>query len=235
MKRLAGKVIIVTGASRGIGAATAVACAKSSATVVLAARDGARAAAVAQSIGEAASARACDVTDYAAVEKLVEETRARFGRLDALINNAGIAVPGPLLHLGIDDFARQLAVNLTGPLIVTQAFAPLLGADRSRAGPPGRIVMMSSVGGLDAAPFVGAYGASKFGLEGLSESLRRELMLYGIDVVIINPGAVATPIWGKSARVDSDFAGTDYASAIAKVKAYMRDMAKTGLPPERIG
>ncbi len=94
---------------------------------------------------------------------------------------------------------------------------------------------MSSVGGLNAAPFLGAYSASKFAIEGLSKSLRRELMLYGIDVAIINPGAIATPIWGKSGDADTDFADTPYASAVAKVKAYMLALGEKGLPPERIG
>ncbi len=231
------RTVVVTGASTGIGFGCVKVLTERGWRVFGSVRRSDDAERLEAAFGGAVRPLLLDVTDAKSVAAAAAEVSEALGgaRLAGLVNNAGIAVPGPLLHLGIDDFARQLAVNLTGPLIVTQAFAPLLGADRSRAGPPGRIVMMSSVGGLDAAPFVGAYGASKFGLEGLSESLRRELMLYGIDVVIINPGAVATPIWGKSARVDSDFAGTDYASAIAKVKAYMRDMAKTGLPPERIG
>ena len=89
-------------------------------------------------------------------------------------------------------------VNVTGQLIVTQAFAPLLGVDRSRKGAAGRIVMISSVGGKNAMPFLGAYSASKFALEGMSESLRRELMPFGIDVIIVAPGTVATPIWDKA-------------------------------------
>ena len=93
-------------------------------------------------------------------------------------------------------------MNVTGQVIVTQAFAPLLGADRSRKGTPGRIVMITSVGGKNANPFMGPYCASKFALEGLSESLRRELMLFGIDVIVVAPGAVATPIWDKAEEVD---------------------------------
>ena len=126
-------------------------------------------------------------------------------------------------------------MNLTGPLIVTQAFAPLLGIDRSRAGPPGRIVMISSVGGRNALPFVGAYSASKFGLEGLSESLRRELMLFGIEVIVVAPGTVATPIWEKAEGVDVEFAQTPYASAIERLARYMLSNGRKGLPPERIG
>jgi len=131
-----------------------------------------------------------DVTDAAAVAKGADQVAAALGgeMLSGLVNNAGIAVAGPLLYVKIDEFRHQIEVNLTGQLIVTQAFAPLLGADRSRKGEPGRIVMISSVGGKNASPFVGPYNASKFALEGLSESLRRELMLFGIDVIIVAPG-----------------------------------------------
>jgi NAD(P)-dependent dehydrogenase (short-subunit alcohol dehydrogenase family) len=155
--------------------------------------------------------------------------------LFGLVNNAGIAVAGPLLYLKVEDFRQQLAVNLTGQLIVTQAFAPLLGADRERKGTPGRIVMISSVGGKNALPFVGPYAASKFALEGLSESLRRELIVFGIDVVVVAPGAVATPIWDKSDVDVTPYANTPYASALDKMKTYMISLGRKGLPPDRIG
>jgi short-subunit dehydrogenase len=156
--------------------------------------------------------------------------------LFGLVNNAGIAVPGPLLHLDIDEFRHQLEVNVTGQLIVTQAFAPLLMAQPGRKSEPGRIVMISSVGGKNASPFVGAYSASKFALEGLSESLRRELMLFGIDVIVVAPGAVATPIWDKAETVDvARYANTPFASALGKVRDYMLTSGRKGLKPERLG
>ena len=156
--------------------------------------------------------------------------------LFGLVNNAGIATPGPLLYLKIDDFDRQIMVNLAGPLIVTQAFAPLLGADRSRNGAAGRIVMISSVGGKNASPFLGAYCASKFELEGMSKSLRRELMIFGIDVIIVAPGAVATPIWDKADAVGiAPFANTPYAPALERLRRYMVSAGRQGLPPEKIG
>jgi NAD(P)-dependent dehydrogenase (short-subunit alcohol dehydrogenase family) len=231
------KTVVVTGASTGIGWGCVKVLAEDGWRVFAAVRRAEDAERLTTAFGDPVRPLIFDVTDAKAVAAAASEVDAALGgkTLAGLVNNAGIAVAGPLLHLKIEDFARQLAVNLTAPVIVTQAFAPLLGADRSRSGPPGRIVMMSSVGGLSASPFFGAYNASKFGLEGLSESLRRELMLYGIDVVIINPGAIATPIWGKSESVDADFEGTPYAAAIAKVKAYLLAMGKAGLPPERIG
>jgi len=141
-----------------------------------------------------------------------------------------------MLYLDIDELRHQLEVNVTGQMIVTQAFAPLLGADRSRVGAPGRIVMITSVGGRNANPFTGPYNASKFALEGLSESLRRELMIFGIDVIVVAPGAVATPIWDKAEQIDtSRYGNTAYAASLNKVKTYMLELGRKGLPPEKIG
>jgi len=179
-----------------------------------------------------------DVTDAAAVAKGADQVAGALGgeMLFGLVNNAGIAVAGPLLYLKIDEFRHQIDVNLTGQLIVTQAFAPLLGADRSRKGEPGRIVMISSVGGKNASPFVGPYSASKFGLEGLSESLRRELMLFGIDVIIVAPGSVATPIWDKAEKIDfAQYDNTPYMKPLATVRDFMLGLGRKGFPPERLG
>ena len=119
---------------------------------------------------------------------------------------------------------------------MTQAFAQLLGADRSRKGKPGRIVMISSVGGKNATPFMAPYNASKFALEGLSESLRRELMLFGIDVIVIAPGAVATPIWAKAEELDvSQYANTPYMAQLERIKSYMLESGPKGLKPETLG
>ena len=179
-----------------------------------------------------------DVTDAGAVNRGADETaRALEGAtLAGLVNNAGIAVAGPMLYLDIDELRRQLEVNVVGQAIVTQAFAPLLGADPSRKGPPGRIVMISSVGGRSSNPFTGPYNASKFALEGLSESLRRELMIFGIDVIVIAPGAVATPIWDKAEEIDmTRYANTPYAASVNKLKDYMLALGRRGFPPEKIG
>jgi len=179
-----------------------------------------------------------DVTDEAAVTRAAERVAMALAgeTLFGLVNNAGIAVPGPLLYLKLDEFRRQIDVNLTGQLIVTQAFAPLLGADRSREGKPGRIVMISSVGGKNANPFMGPYNASKFGLEGMSEALRRELMIFGIDVIIVAPGAVATPIWDKGEQLDvNQYANTPYVKALTMVKDYMIALGRKGYPPEKLG
>jgi NAD(P)-dependent dehydrogenase (short-subunit alcohol dehydrogenase family) len=179
-----------------------------------------------------------DVTDQAAVETSAAKVAEHLGThvLDGLVNNAGIEVAGPLSHLSADQFRYQLEVNLVGPHIVTQAFLSLLGADPSRTGKPGRIINISSASGKIAAPFLGAYSASKFGLEGLSESLRRELILFGIDVIIIGPGAIVTPIWQKSeAGITERFRHTPFAEALDKFERYSLKEGATGYPPEVIG
>ena len=179
-----------------------------------------------------------DVTDEAAVQAATQQVREQLHgeTLFGLVNNAGIAAPGPLIHLPTNDFRHQLEVNLVSVLIVTKAFAPLLGVDPSQRGQPGRIINISSVSGKSAYPFVGAYAASKHGLEGFSETLRRELMLYGIDVIIVGPGPIATPIWDKAEQADTSlYANTDYVEAAQRAQEYMIRSGRNGLPPEKVG
>jgi NAD(P)-dependent dehydrogenase (short-subunit alcohol dehydrogenase family) len=140
-----------------------------------------------------------------------------------------------VLELSADQFRRQMDVNVIGPIIATQAFGPLLGSDPSLKGPRGRIVMLSSVAGKNGNPLMSAYSASKFAIEGLSESLRREMMLFGIDVIIIAPGAVKTPIWGKAEDVDiSGYRNSPFFPALERIRQFMLQLGENGLPPERI-
>jgi NAD(P)-dependent dehydrogenase (short-subunit alcohol dehydrogenase family) len=227
------KTVVITGASTGIGRAAAQVLLDKGFRVFGSVRSDSDAARLKRELGAHFTPLLFDITDSGAVASAADQVRTTLGgkTLYGLVNNAGIAVPGPLLHVKIEDFRRQLDVNLTGQLIVIQAFAPLLDGKH-----PGRIVMISSVGGKNASPFVGPYNTSKFGLEGFSESLRRELMVYGIDVIVIAPGAIATPIWDKADAVDvTPYAHTVYASPLQKIKAKMIEFARKGLPPERIG
>jgi NAD(P)-dependent dehydrogenase (short-subunit alcohol dehydrogenase family) len=179
-----------------------------------------------------------DVTDEAAVHTAAATVRAALGgeTLAGLVNNAGIAVSGPLLELPAADFRRQMEVNVMGPVIVTQAFAPLLGADPALTGPPGRIVMISSVAGQNGNPLMSPYSTSKHAVEGLAESLRREFMLFGIDVVVIGPGAIKTPIWDKAEAEDiARYAGSPFASVLQRLLKVMLDLAATALPAEQVG
>jgi NAD(P)-dependent dehydrogenase (short-subunit alcohol dehydrogenase family) len=179
-----------------------------------------------------------DITDEAAVLAAAREVRASLNgeTLAGLVNNAGIAVAGPVLELSADQFRRQMDVNVIGPIIATQAFGPLLGSDPSLKGPKGRVVMISSVAGKNGNPLTPAYSASKHALEGLSESLRRELMLFGIDVIIVAPGPVKTPIWskGQEAVDTNNYKNSPYLPALQKVSAYMKHLDSIGLPPEKI-
>lgn len=229
--------VVVTGASTGIGEACVKVLTSAGFHVFGAVRKQADADRLGKTFGASFTPLLFDVTDKAAVAAAAQKVEAALSgqTLFGLVNNAGIGVAGPLLYLKPDDIERQFAVNVTGQVIVTQAFAPLLGADRSRKGAPGRIVMISSVGGRNALPFAGPYAASKFAVEGLSESLRRELMLFGIDVVIVAPGAVVTPIWDKTEAAVAGFENTPYAGALEKMKKVMLDSAAKGLPTERIG
>ena len=158
--------------------------------------------------------------------------------LAGLVNNAGVAVVSPLLNLSIEEFRRQIDINLTGAVIAIQAFAPLLGTDPELTGAAGRIVNISSMGGKIGVPFLAAYSASKSALEVLSHSLRRELLPFGIDVIVIVPGMVATSIWSKAEQfVDTHahtYFKTSYEPAVAAIRRYI-DLGKHGLPPERLG
>ncbi len=140
-----------------------------------------------------------DVTDAGQIEAAAERIEAEVGEagLDGLVNNAGIAVPGPLETLPIDDFRRQVDVNLTAQVAVTQAMLPAIRTAR------GRIVFITSIGGLMAFPMFGAYHAAKFGLEAVGDVFRQELRPWGIKVAVVEPGSIATPIWERGeAEVD---------------------------------
>src|SRR6266404_723335 len=178
-----------------------------------------------------------DVTDEAAVLAAAREVRNALDgeTLSGLVNNAGIAIAGPVLELSADEFRRQLDVNVIGPIITTQAFGPLLGSDPSLKGPRGRIVMISSVAGKNGNPLTAAYAASKHAIEGLSESLRREMMLFGIDVIIIAPGAVKTPIWSKAEEVDiSAYKNSPFFPALERIRKFMLKLGESGLPAQTI-
>jgi NAD(P)-dependent dehydrogenase (short-subunit alcohol dehydrogenase family) len=231
------RAVVITGVSSGIGAAAARLAAANGAHVFGSVRQVEAASDLQRDLGARFTPLVFDVRDEAAVGAAAAQVRAAMGgrRLMGLVNNAGVAVPGPLEHLPVADFREQLEVNLVAPLIVTQAFLPLLGADPDSTGAPGRIVNVSSVAGKFGAPFLGAYAAAKHGLEGLSESLRRELAIYGIDVIIVAPGAVATPIWDKAEKVEfSQLDNTVYAPALHKFRDYALKSGRAGYPPEKL-
>ena len=220
-----GRAILVTGASSGIGRAIALELARRGATVYAGVRDPA----AVEGLG--LTPVRLDVTDAEQVRALT----ARFERLDGLVNNAGIAITGPLEHLPLAEVRDQLEVNVLGQLAVTQACLPGLRAAR------GRIVNMSSLSGRVAFPMYGPYAASKFALEALSDSLRRELRGSGVDVVVIEPGGVATPIWDRGLgaadriwRTLPEGAHRRYGELYATMRAMGERLARDGGPPEAL-
>lgn len=232
------KSVVVTGVSTGIGWGVTKVLIGKGFRVFGSVRKQADADRLKQEFGDRFVPMIFDVTDEAAVRAAAADVSVALGGepLAGLVNNAGVAVAGPLLHLPIGEFRHQIEVNLTGVVITTQAFAPLLAPGADRKGAPGRIVNISSVGGKNATPFVGPYSASKFAVEGLSEALRRELLLLGIDLIIVAPGAVATAIWGKANDADIEpYRETAFFPALQKVQAYMQSLGASGLPPERLG
>jgi len=229
--------VVITGASTGIGYASAKLLVAAGFRVFGSVRNKQDAARVAKELGTNFTPLVFDITDEQAVKNAAAKVREALAgeTLAGLVNNAGVSVPGPVLEIPIDDFRRQIEINVVGQVIVLQAFAPMLGADPSFKGPPGRIVMISSVAGKRALPFAGPYSASKHAIEGLSESLRREMMLFGIDVVVIGPGPIKTAIWAKGEKVDlSRWSNTPYFEPIKKMRGGMQAMGAAGLPAEDV-
>ncbi|HHG83151.1 MAG TPA: SDR family oxidoreductase, partial [Bacteroidetes bacterium] len=219
---------LITGASTGIGYASVKAFLAKGYQVYGSVRKEADASRLQTEFGQHFTPLLFDVTDPAAIAKAAEKVEAEIGKegLAGLINNAGMATVGPLMLQELDNLRLQFEVNVIGLMAVTQAFLPLLGAKKNPGFPPGRILMLSSVGGKISAPFVGAYSGSKHAVEGIANSLRRELMLYGVDVVIIGPGAIKTPIWEKPSATDiSHLEGTDYEPSM---KRFLKIFVKAG-------
>jgi len=231
------KYVVITGASTGIGYDAARYLIGRGHHVFGSVRKMADGQRVQAELGEQFTPLLFDVTDGAAVETAVSQVTQRVGNsgLAGLVNNAGIAVAGPLMHISLDEFRHQFDVNLFGLLDVTQKFLPLLGAAANPPHPPGRIVNISSVSGKIVYPFLGPYAASKHALEALSDALRRELLIYGIDVIVIEPGSVKTPIWDKAQELDTEKYGqTDYKNLLDGMKKVFVSQGKTGIPVEKV-
>lgn len=185
--------VLVTGASKGIGEATALRLAGAGWRVFAGVRREADGEALQQRGGEAVVPVLLDVTDSEQIAAAAEVIReATGGVLHGVVNNAGMAVAGPLEFLPPESLRRQFDVNVVGQVAVTQAVLPMIRAAR------GRIVMIGSIAGRSALPFVGPYSASKFALEAIADTLRVELMPWGVHVSLIEPGVIATPIWQTS-------------------------------------
>jgi NAD(P)-dependent dehydrogenase (short-subunit alcohol dehydrogenase family) len=230
---------LITGASTGIGRATALRLADDGWTVLA----GVRGEAAAEALRDAADGArervqpvTLDVTDaaqIAAAADRVEEVAPSGGGLDALVNNAGIGVGGPIELVSMDDLTRQFDVNVFGQVAVTQALLPALRRAR------GRLVFLSSIGGRVTTPYIAPYAASKHAIESFADALRIELVSSGVQVALIEPGSVATPIWDKS-RAEADRLSIpaelepQYGKIPAAMEKVLEDAAGRGVPPEQV-
>lgn len=235
---LADNAVVITGASTGIGKACALYLDKLGYHVFAGVRKQTDADMLRQRASNKLHPIIIDVTDaatIAAASQIVTETVNGAG-LAGLINNAGVAVAGPLEFLPVADLRHQFEVNVIGQVAVTQAFLPLLRQGLLRQGllqqGRGRVINMSSISGRVAAPFAGPYAASKFSLEALTDSLRVELKPWGIEVISVQPGAIATPIWDKTVTrgndLLSDFSEEATSFYGARLKAARDRIIKTG-------
>jgi NAD(P)-dependent dehydrogenase (short-subunit alcohol dehydrogenase family) len=226
---VAEQTALVTGASSGIGEASALRLARAGWRVFAGVRRE-------EDADRLAAARIepvlLDITDTSSVAA----ARVRLGErpLAGLVNNAGIAVAAPLEFLPLDELRRQLEVNLVGQVAVTQAFLPHLRRAR------GRIVNVGSIAGRSALPFLGAYAASKHALEAVTDALRIELRPFGIEVVIVEPGTIATPIWRKGAEAfqriaaEPDVMADLYGARLAAFRGAAAAAGRRGEPPDEV-
>jgi NAD(P)-dependent dehydrogenase (short-subunit alcohol dehydrogenase family) len=202
------KVWFITGTSKGFGRIWAEAALARGDRVAATARDPKTLAPLVERYGERVAALSLDVTDKPAVEAAIKTAHARFGRLDVVINNAGYGLFGAIEEVNEAEARAQIETNLFGALWVTQAVLPIMRAQRS-----GHILQVSSIGGVNAFPTVGLYHASKWGLEGFSQSLAAEVAGFGIKVTLIEPGGFATDWGGASAQRATSIPAYDPARA----------------------
>lgn len=227
------KAVVITGVSSGIGRAAAEELAAHGYRVFGSVRHSRDADSLRQKMGEAFTPLVFDVTDGEGIRRAARQVGDAVGEegIRGLVNNSGICLLGPLMHLPEQQFRDHFEVNVFGLLNVTRAFLPLLGADRECRFPPGRIVNISSLSGRIAYPLFGSYAASKFAVEALSDSLRRELMMYGIDVSVIEPGAIQTPIWDKGLALDvTPYENTDYRQMMQQMFGELEGQRDDALP-----
>ena len=232
------KSILITGVSSGIGHGTLSYFVKKGFHVYGSVRNSKDANKLKKIFRENFTPLIFDVTKEAQVKKAASIVKKdlKNSNLLALVNNAGVAISGPILLQKVKDFEKQININLNGAFRVLKFFAPLCGAEKNNNSKKGVIFNISSISGKIGMPGVGAYTASKFGLEGLSHSLRRELIRYGVDVVIIGPGPIKSEIFDK---VDKKFLETlkksDYAKAAKNIPKRMKNAKKIAFPPEEVG
>lgn len=231
------RTVVITGASTGIGRACALRLDRAGWQVFAGVRKTADADSLRAEASEQLVPLMIDVGDGASIDAAAKEVSGTTGgTLDALVNNAGISVQGPLEHLPLDEIRKQFEINVTGQVAVTQAFLPMLRPAK------GRIVFMGSVAGRAASlPFIGPYSASKLALEGIADSLRGELRPAGIAVSIVEPGSIATEIWQKGDDTFDEMVEmvpesnrTYYSKALGNARKLGRTIGGRGISPDAV-
>lgn len=227
---------LITGASTGIGEATALRLAKAGWTVLAGVRDPAASERLTRAAAGGAGLHPLqlDVTDSGQIAQAVERVgELAGGKLDALVNNAGIGVGGPLELIPLEELRRQLEVNVIAQIALTQAMLPALRAAH------GRVVFLSSIGGRVPMAFTAPYAASKHALEAIGDALRVELATSHVQVALIEPGSVATPIWDKARESEEQLTvppelQQEYGHVPAAMRKTLQDTAKRGVPADEV-
>ncbi len=209
--------VLITGVSTGIGYYAAKKFVDKGYTVYGSVRKQEDADRVSTELGENLKPLLFDVTNHEAINEAAEQLikELKDAGLKCLINNSGVAISGPMEVLDVEAYRYQFEVNYFGMIAVTKAFLPLLGADKESSIPPGKIINISSISGRTCMPFLTPYSSSKAAVDRFSEGLRRELMIYGIDVITMNPGAVVTPIWEKAKEPNEAMMNSNYAKPVS--------------------
>jgi len=224
--------ILITGASTGIGHACAKYLIEQGYFVFGSLRKEADTLRLEAEFGDRFQALLFDVTDEPAVERAKLEVAAKLKgqKLRALINNAGIAIGGPLKYLAADEVRQQFEVNVFGLLSVCRAFIPMLENPTN----PGRIINISSVSGLLVSPFTSIYSASKFAVEALTHGLRRELYYHGVTAISIQPGPIKTPIWEKAMALEGKYDQTEYKEVLANMDNFIKKTEAGAISADRV-
>ncbi|MNI13255.1 3-oxoacyl-[acyl-carrier-protein] reductase FabG [compost metagenome] len=230
----AGTTALITGTSSGFGLLTALALARKGYQVAATMRDISRQGELLRQAAEAGLAErihviSLDVTDSASIQSAVAAVLDKFGRVDVLVNNAGFAVGGFVEEVNMEAWRRQMETNFFGLVEVTKAVLPVMRNQRA-----GLIVNVSSVSGLTGFPGYAPYAASKYAVEGFSESLRQEVLPFGIRVVLVEPASFRTPIWGKGMEGMHTSSNSPYREQLAQVLRYSRTSAETAPDPDRV-
>ena len=232
------KIVVITGVSTGIGYSSAKILCGSGYRVFGSVRKQEDAEKVTSEFGANFTPLIFDVTDSKRIQENAEIVKSELlpgEALAGLVNNAGVAMGGPINLIDTDIFRQQFEVNFFGLIEVTKTFLPMLGAVKNSM-QQGKIINISSISGRRAHPFVAPYTASKFAVEAFSDALRREMLLYGVDVILIEPGPIKTAIWDKVPDLDdNEFTGTDYEHSLRKFYKMFIEMGKKGFDADIIG